>query len=211
MRNGAHRVVFTGILAGFAIVASEGTIGAAQEEHALLRVATVNHAGVPDDVWQRAQATASRIYEAAGIKVIWIGSTVAPDAPARPSDVTIIVSAAPLASRLPSSKDVLGYAVDAARRGRMAYAFYERIQQLAQKTSTDVGVVLGHVMAHETGHLLLAKQAHSLVGLMRGRWEAPQIAGLRSGLLAFTKDEAAVIRARVAEFSVPISARHELP
>ena len=199
MGNGARRVIFTGILTAAAI--SGAVPAAAQEEYARLHLAAVNHAGVPEDVWQRAQATASRIYQAARINVIWINSAATASTSTVRSDLTIIVSAVPTASRLPSSKDVLGYAVDPLYRGRIAYAFYERIQHFARKVAIDVGVLLGHVMAHETGHLLLAKKAHSLVGLMQARWEAPQTELLSTETLTFTNDEAAVIRTRVADFS----------
>jgi hypothetical protein len=58
--------------------------------------------------------------------------------------------------------------------------------------------MLGHVMAHEMGHLLLAREAHALFGLMRGRWHESQVAMVSAGMLTFTNDEAAAIRTRVA-------------
>jgi len=56
----------------------------------------------------------------------------------------------------------------------------------------DVVTVLGDVMAHELGHLLLPP-GHSSIGIMR-----PQIDMMSRTLATFTKDEAAEIRRRLA-------------
>lgn len=204
MGTGARRVVFIGIIKGLAIAGTGRAVSAAQEQQALLRVATVNHAGVAADVWQRAQTTASRIYGAAGIKVLWVDSAVSADAPTLPSNLTIIVSAAPSAPGLTSSKHVLGFALQPRNRGRLAYAFFGRIENFARDTRTDAGSVLGHVMAHEMGHLLLSREAHSLFGLMRGRWHESQAELVSAGMMTFTNDEAAVIRQRVAEMTADL-------
>lgn len=209
MGKSARRVVFTGIITGLAIAGAGRAAAAAHEEHGLLHVAAVNHAGVAEDVWQRAQATASRIYEAAGIKVVWIDSAATAGVSTLRSDLTMIVSAAPSAPGLTSSKHVLGFALQPRNRGRLAYAFYGRIQDFARDTHADAGSMLGHVMAHEMGHLLLSREAHSLFGLMRGRWHESQAELLSVGMLTFTNDEAAAIRARVVGLAVGLSAaRH---
>jgi hypothetical protein len=201
MGKDARRVVFTGIITGLAIAGTGRAVSAAQEEQALLRVAIVNHAGVPEDVWLRAQTTASRIYEAAGIKVLWIDSAATAGASTLPSDLTVIVSATPPTPGLTSSKHVLGFALQARNRGRLAYAFFGRIEGFARDTRADAGKMLGHVIAHETGHLLLGREAHALVGLMRGRWHESQAELVSAGNLTFTNDEAAVIRRRAAELT----------
>jgi hypothetical protein len=208
MGKRARRIAFTGIMTGLAVAGTEPAVSAAHEEHALLRVALVNHAGVPEDIWQRAQTTASRIYEVAGIQVLWIDSAATTVISTPQSDVTVIVSAAPSAPGLTSSKHVLGFALQPRNRGRLAYAFYGRIQDFARDTRTDAGSMLGHVMAHEIGHLLLSREAHSLFGLMRGRWHESQAELVSAGLLTFTNDEATVIRAHVARRSADILARH---
>lgn len=207
MGKGARRVVFTGIITGLAIAGTGRAVAAAHEEHGLVYVAAVNHAGVVGDIWQRAQATASRIYEAAGINVVWIDAAATAGASTLRSNLrsnlTIIVSASPSAPGLTSSKHVLGFALQPQNRGRLAYAFYARIQGFARDTRTDAGIVLGHVMAHEMGHLLLARKGHAVVGLMRGRWDRNE-AALNSGTVTFTNDEATVIRKRVAEMTADL-------
>ena len=48
--------------------------------------------------------------------------------------------------------------------------------------------VLGIVMAHEIGHLLLGFGAHSSAGIMSGRWGKFEMDLVAAGLLGFTKD-----------------------
>ena len=45
-----------------------------------------------------------------------------------------------------------------------AWAFYASIQRFAALRGVDTGLVLGHVIAHEVGHLLLRNNAHSQTG-----------------------------------------------
>ena len=102
------------ITIGLAIAGPQGTVAADTRELTSIHVAIVNHAGVPEELWQRGQTTASRIYEAAGIKVLWIDRAATAGVSSLQSDLTIIVSAAPSAPGLTSSKHVLGFAGGAA-------------------------------------------------------------------------------------------------
>ena len=61
----------------------------------------------------------------------------------------------------------------------------------------DASQMLGHVMAHELGHLLLPHGAHSLAGLMRRDGIAAQVEPATAGLLTFAPAEAALIRERL--------------
>jgi hypothetical protein len=80
----------------------------------------------------------------------------------------------------------------------LAYAFYARIDATAERHGTDVAKVLGIVMAHELGHLLLAHGTHSSAGIMSGRWGQFEMDLVAAGLLSFTKEQAESIRRAVA-------------
>jgi hypothetical protein len=58
----------------------------------------------------------------------------------------------------------LGLAVPG--RGR-AYVFYNRLVHAARARPVDIGVVLGRVIAHEIGHVLMPPGQHSTFGIMR--------------------------------------------
>jgi hypothetical protein len=64
--------------------------------------------------------------------------------------------------------------------GVVAFIFYDRVAALRTHTRT-LPAMLGRVMAHEITHLLLPRQGHSGMGLMRGEWAADdlQIASTR--------------------------------
>jgi hypothetical protein len=105
-----------------------------------------------------------KIYERAGIRLL-MSMTYGPQ-PTIQDVVQIVVLSGPMsesmrmADRLP--RTVLGHAGIAARR---VYVFYDRIvEDTAQQNRA---VMLGRVMAHELGHVLIGRPGHSLEGLMQ--------------------------------------------
>ena len=78
-----------------------------------------------------------------------------------------------------------------------SYAFYSRIEDLAQYNGASLASLLGTVIAHELGHLLLPYDSHTSRGLMRAEWDHRQLKDMASGLLAFTPEQAELIRRRV--------------
>ena len=81
-------------------------------------------------------------------------------------------------------------------RGTLAYAFYGRIKDVTRTIGADTGLILGHVIAHEIGHLLLPYDSHATSGLMQGGWDQEQARRAEMGWLTFTPDEAALIWGR---------------
>ncbi len=71
-----------------------------------------------------------------------------------------------------------------------------RIEVFGRQHGTDVAKILGHVIAHEMGHLFLPHDSHTLRGVMRGRLDHAQWEGTANGL-AFTRDQAELIRSTV--------------
>ena len=58
----------------------------------------------------------------------------------------------------------------ATNRGQLATVFSDRIGHAAERGGIDRGTLLGLVMAHEIGHLLLGVAYHGEAGLMRAEW-----------------------------------------
>lgn len=163
------------------------------EHEPAMKILVMNHVGVPPrDVVIRAQAETARIYAAVGVRLDWIDPL-----PAFPRLTMKIISDSNLGGQK-GAADALGAAPAADEgTGRVAYAFYARIEATAQRHGTDVAKVLGLVMAHELGHLLLARGAHSSTGIMSGRWGKFEMELLGAGLLSFTKEQAELIRTAV--------------
>ena len=51
----------------------------------------------------------------------------------------------------------------------IAFVFYDRVVALQTRTNV-LHAMLGRVLAHEITHLLLPREKHSALGLMRGDW-----------------------------------------
>ena len=97
------------------------------------------------------------------------------------------------ANRTESRKTVFGRA---SRPIRRAYIFYDRILDHARLTGSNVARLLGAVIAHEVGHLLLPAFSHSPTGIMRAHW-----GGRIVRVPDFTVDQGMTIRTLLADSS----------
>jgi len=76
-----------------------------------------------------------------------------------------------------------------------------RAQELGVTSNQGVDRILGSVMAHELGHLLLGLNSHSVTGLMRARWGNDELRCLDMGTLVFLPEQGKRMRARLADTS----------
>ena len=89
------------------------------------------------------------------------------------------------------SRDVMGAApFDKDGPGRIAYAFWRPIFDLAAEKAANEGVILGHVIAHELGHLLLGEPGAHSAGVMKHAWDTNHVHDARNGRLLFTPEQA---------------------
>ena len=177
----------TGLM--LAIAAVSQTVSADEAARLHISVHVVADARVPRDVVERAKPETARIYQHIGVDVVFVGEPSA-------DTITVRVVERPL-------KDATGTAMGAAPRsvsqiGRLAYVFYGRVDVYARQHAIPVAQVLGHVMAHELGHLLLPYGSHAKSGIMTAAWDRKQIEQIRRGSLSFTGEQEEAIRARVS-------------
>lgn len=146
----------------------------------------------------RAQAEVDRIFRVAGVRIAWTAEPVSPlvsvnQSACEPRHLTLIlVNAHRSASKIESSAsdEVLGLAAVAASR---AYVYVDNIVVATNSRNVDRGTVLGRVMAHELGHLLLPPNSHSKFGIMRSGADFAM-----AGVHVFTDRQADSIRATLA-------------
>jgi hypothetical protein len=62
-----------------------------------------------------------------------------------------------------------------AGRGVLATIYLDRVLRLAEQTGANRIALLGHAIAHELGHLLMASNVHGSNGLMRGFWSLEEV------------------------------------
>jgi hypothetical protein len=127
-----------------------------------------------------AEAYATTAYRAAGLDIVWSSAPWKPEAgqsgDALSIDVRLVIVPRDMAEKKCREEklgdSVLGVAISGASeaRGRIAYILYDRIARVAALRQTPFVRALGHVMAHEIGHLLIGVNSHSDEGLMRADW-----------------------------------------
>ncbi len=148
----------------------------------LMTVVVEGEDAVPAAAWSKAQSVATHILDSAGVHAVW-GARTAPQA-------TLFLR---LSQTRPSSlhPDAAGYAV-LSPEGRYAAVFLPGVARTAAQTEVDAGTVLGAIMAHEIGHLLLGP-AHS-GGVMSARLDRRQMRAAERGELLFRGEDARQIR-----------------
>jgi len=162
-------------------------------ERFTVQVLLQDEAGVPADVLEQAKREAARVFGLSNIDLEWLEP-----GPYQPRSLTLRIVAAPIGTES-RHRFVLGFAPGTLKaRGIIAFAFYDRIQIYGADLGLDGSEMLGHVIAHELGHLLLPYDAHSPSGLMRRGWDEAQANQARMGLLTFTPHQAALIRERLS-------------
>ena len=198
------RQLTAGLIVTFGLAGFGRTAFAGQGEPSTIILHVHNYAQVPSAVLARAEGEATRIYRALGVGLVWIDLT-APSAYPPPETLsrlhlTISIMSGVMVERKGAAGDVMGAAPGTLeQRGRLAYVFYTRVALLAQGAPNDAeSKILGHVLAHEMGHLLLPANSHSQSGVMRADWDSQQLRRMVNGVLQFTPEQGELIRSHVS-------------
>src|SRR6267143_3201485 len=146
----------------------------------------------------------NRVYKKAGINISWIEcksskTDAAPDLRCQdpPSATHLNLRIVPHAST--SSDGIFGVAfLSAAGTGAYGDVFYDSVDKLDRDWHVGSSRVLGHVMAHELGHLLLGLKAHSRHGIMCPSWHGDQLRLASMGALLFSEQQSRFMRDRLA-------------
>jgi hypothetical protein len=174
-----------------------------------LIVKVYNAAGVAAVDLARAQEITQSILARAGIAAVWRdcdaiiqsdSSSTACAHPRTPQEVVVRLVAD--ASRVKAA-DVLGFStVGAHQIASLATVLADHVNVAAERTQLASGTLLGRVIAHEIGHLLLASSQHADAGLMRAVWRDDEIRRDLPVYWIFSKAEARQLRLAVASRSL---------
>jgi hypothetical protein len=180
-------------------------IASAATSAANLTVRYYNQAGVPAKLLESAVESASIAMRTAGIQVRWLNCHATPevcqDAGDRALELNLTTAPAAEARRPGVNAGFsMGYSLlpENGAGGVYAKVLWNRVIAYAKTVDVPVATVLGHVMAHELGHLLLNTAQHSRHGIMKGVWTGSDRALLTGGRLVFHGREAAAMRRRLA-------------
>ena len=82
------------------------------------------------------------------------------------------------------------------RRAPMTLLYYNAIEAYARKQHLPISTVLGYVIAHDVGHVLLG-DAHAESGIMRSFWTDDELRRMPSEHLRFGDGERVLLHAKV--------------
>jgi hypothetical protein len=169
-----------------------------------MRVAICNMGHLSAKVVTHAQDDLEHIFRAAGIQIIWQAcGEPSPD----PVFALRLRTGGKMKGSLPASLQTMGAAfVTPGHTGYLADAYYGAIQEVARANGAcDATQLLGHVLAHEIGHLLLGAP-HAGGGIMSAAWSRPHLVAAGQRALRFTSAQRAALQHELlARTALPIA------
>jgi hypothetical protein len=211
-----YRIVLLSILVLSvpSLQASEGS------EHTAPKIimAICDKVGLPAETLRAAQKHAKKIFAYAGVDLIWIDSegnhapmTFSPDSlegcglPSVDTDFFAVISKESPRGWL---SDGLGFSIPQSSPPRRLYVLYDPVRTMLTRMPTaDSAIIIGHVVAHELGHLLLGDHQHTPSGLMSTKWQYGHIIEAAQGFLQFHPTDAKRIHSEAQAISVQSASR----
>jgi len=155
-----------------------------------------------------AEAMAAALFRATDIEIAWAKCEIGleGDEAAQQHWFTVrLRDGRPFVTPDPAALDTLGEAfLSVENAGYIVDVYYEAVQSLAAGKQVDPARLLGYVMAHELGHLLLGP-GHAAKGIMRPSWDLSDLEAMSQGRLKFSPAEGVRMR-RVLQGTVPCGA-----
>lgn len=167
---------------------------------ATLHVLVFNYSGASSTMLTAAESQASRIFSNAGIDLAWVHCPIPLTAKSDEACAADLGVAGEVRVRILDhatenavGDGVFGFAVAPV----FATVYYGNVLRIPTLHIPDYEVprILGCLIAHEIGHLILGPGAHGLSGIMQARWEPADLDRAIRGLLGFTIAEKKVLRA----------------
>jgi hypothetical protein len=184
-----------------------------------LRVSLFNDAHMPPGTLAQAQARATFLMAQAGIDLELLNCP-----PTDPSDFTPSVSPCSvvewphhLSVRIvargnSANPETFGEAfLDDAGWGVYAKVYYQNLVADRDSLGLSEGDMLGFVIVHELGHLLLGSNSHSTTGVMQAHWTLTTLHEALHNTIFFTSHQAAILRSRLAHASPVLVAASARP
>ena len=211
----AYGLMLTGFLAGFQNAAAHSS-----DRDVCITVHVRNYAGVDAKTLKDAERIAAAIFSKAGVESRWIDESDEPSppqnrdadsedqTPTNLSHIGLHILSPDMAGRLTLPDNVMGLSPGTGPDRQFVYVFHKRAKELALRQVTAVAKeeisrpatlnqILGAIIAHEIGHILLNRSSHTETGIMRGTWDLTNLSDIAYESLFFTSRQAVVIRAEV--------------
>jgi hypothetical protein len=197
-RNAPHRRLKVSFVLGLAavlnLVSPIKSLASDTDSSLAVTVLIFNFRGVPDKTIVKAEKEAGRILQKAGVHVIWrdcpTGDEHCRKGPGRVFFLAMM--AGPVQNKFLDT--ISGYAL---LSDHLAAVYYDYLPRMpgGESNKNDTALVLGCVIAHELGHLLLGPRGHSMGGIMQAHWGIEQMRRALMSQLSFLPEEARLMHA----------------
>jgi hypothetical protein len=193
---------------------SQNVMGRGMDANLRIAISVHNYANVDATTLTNAENVAAGIFRSMSIEVQWIDAPLADEAEdriqANPrtvdlTEVQINILTRAMAKGYGQKGSQTGVVPGSGPNRQVAYIFFHKVQELAPKhvnswiekfSPLRTDKILGYAMAHELGHVL-GLSGHSPKGIMRAEWNVKDLQDAGIGYLAFTPQQAAIIKAEV--------------
>ena len=160
-------------------------------------VSLCNAVGLSEGSTVRAQAETRILFEAAGVEIFWVPCDTIATARLELGDrlfVVRLLGDAPAHTSQSVSLEAMGRAYTSARgSGYLADAYVHSVNDFAKARQVDRDALLGLVISHELGHVLLGP-GHVPEGIMSGTWKSHETAEMRKRWLRFQSGQAELVK-----------------
>jgi hypothetical protein len=170
-----------------------------------ITVRVYNYVKMAPQALAAGEREATKIFRRAGLEVEWVDLTDCREggrtdchSPLGPADLVLRILARAL-DQDPAG-ETLGVALIPldGSDGTYAAVFHAGVEQLSRTGASSQAQIMGCLVAHEIGHLLLGSDAHSATGVMRPYWTSEELERGAGGQLDFTPQQSEKLRAGVA-------------
>jgi hypothetical protein len=192
-----------GVWPGGAIVASLAMLASTAGAQTRVRARVLDHGDTGTGVVSAAETIVDRAYARAGVTFAWQScdpsrdpSTDACVGPAGPNDVSIRIVDREPRTENPGAEIQGGCAIPLrlwAASG-IVYVYSDRVRRVSDEGGVPAALVLGTIVAHEIGHLLLPG-GHSPRGIMRALMTRREWILAQQGRLWFTPIQSDFLKA----------------